>query len=156
MSSNISRLVRSACLSAAFVVTVFSLFDGRGAADPAFATAHKIAGALLLLGSLAHIRSNREWIRTAAARGGAALPRAARALWRTDRALFAAAAVCALPLPALAFGIAGPAGDIAAGVHRLGGAAMIVVLSVHLLQHWGWLVNTLRALGKRHKELTAV
>lgn len=156
MSSKIARLARSLCLSVAFVVTVFSQFGGRGAPSPASETTHMIAGALLLLGSLAHIRSNREWIRTVTAPGRAALPGRTRALWRTDRALFVAAVVCALPLPLLIFDIAGPAGRIAAGVHRLGGAAMIVLLSVHLLQHWSWLVGTLRALGKRRKELTAV
>jgi len=144
MKTKISRLIRSICLSIVFVLTFFSLFQGRGTPQTATNWGHILFGSLLLIGSLVHIATNLDWIRAMFSRSAHEKPRRMRLLRNTDLFLFLTGTACAgsalIWLPTL-FGVAMPA---MSELHTLSGLLMSLILFIHLLQHFGWLVNTLK------------
>jgi hypothetical protein len=144
MKSRTVRLGRSIVLSIIFVITFFSLLGGHGGRNPALASVHAIAGSLLLVGAGVHLGTNMDWIKAVYRRRASDLQGRLRSLRRTDTWLFISATLCAVAgMWWLIFPV-----HWTYELHTLSGLVMVVFLTVHLVQHWGWLVNTIHSMRK--------
>jgi hypothetical protein len=148
MKTKIARFVRSICLSIVFVITIFSLFQGRNAENPTPNMTHIVAGSLLLIGSLVHTGTNADWVRNVFSRPASQLPKRVRTLRTTDLWLFVAGTACAATAVTWLLNTLGKDIRFMRELHALSGLAMSLILLIHLLQHRGWLVNTFRILRK--------
>ena len=147
MNTRIVRLGRAIVLSILFFVTSFSLLGGSHGHP-----VHAIAGSLLLLGAGVHLRSRREWLRAVFSRPASGLTRRVRQLRRTDLWLMILSFLCAVTGISRALTIHGLETGLFSALHGICGALMILALGIHLLQHWGWLVNILRQPGNPKSE----
>lgn len=147
MNNQMPRLVRAIVLSILFFVTLFSLAGSERGANPAWVSVHSWAGGLMLLGSVGHLVSQRKWIRAVFSRPAKELARRVRRNRNTDLGLAISGAICAVT--ALVWVLVPAARESLDRPHTMSGLVMVLLIGVHLLLHWRWLVNTLRKLGER-------
>lgn len=142
MKSKTVQFFRSMFLSALFVVSTFSLIGVERSPDSGWTAVHVVAGSLLVLGSAVHLLSNRAWVKAVCHRPVGTLSRGVRRLWHTNLGLLIAGVICALT------GVLWLVSPILRlnRLHTLSGLLMIVVLFIHLILHFRWLVNTIRQL----------
>ena len=149
MKSKPARLVRSICLSVLFVLTFLSAFSRTGAQTPG--TLHYVSGALLLIGASVHLATNARWVRSVFKRSAGQLGKHVRQLRLIDSGLFISAMVCAGTAIVWTLGLLGLSVPNLGRLHMLSGLVMSALLFVHLIQHWGWLVHTIRSLGRSNQ-----
>ncbi|HNT26215.1 MAG TPA: hypothetical protein PKM21_17745 [Anaerolineales bacterium] len=149
MKSKTVQFFRSMILSALFVVSTFSLIGVESHPDSGWTAIHVVTGSLLVLGSAVHLMSNRAWVKAVNRRPVGSLSRGVRRLWHTNLGLLIAGAICALTG---VLWLVSPALQLNR-LHTLSGLLMIVLLFIHLILHFRWLVNTIRQLtGGRVQE----
>jgi hypothetical protein len=147
MKSKPVRLGRAIALSILFFATMFSLFPGDGNPTLNWNTVHIWAGSLLLIGSAVHLGTNLDWVRAVFSRPTSNLKKRVRQNRRTDLGLFISGLVCTVTG---AFWLVSREISTFAerwsNLHTMSGVFMIVLLGIHLLLHWDWMVNTARQL----------
>jgi len=148
MKSKQARLVRSICLSVLFVLTLFSAFSGRDSEVQMPRNLHYVSGSLLLIGALVHLATNARWVRSVFKRSAGQLGKRVRQLRLIDSWLFIFTTVCAVTAIVWSLGLLGLNLPDLGRLHTLSGLGMSAFLFVHLIQHWGWLVHTIRSFGK--------
>jgi hypothetical protein len=151
MKSKQARLVRSICLSLLFVLAFFSAFNGKGGEFNTSRTLHYVSGSLLLIGALVHLSTNARWVRSIFKRSAGQLGKSVRQLRLIDSWLFISATVCAGTAIVWSLGLLGLDVPDLGRLHTLSGLAMSAFLFIHLIQHWGWLMCTIRSLGKSNQ-----
>jgi hypothetical protein len=113
-------------------------------------TTHAAAGLLMALGSIVHLSWHWDWVKTVLLRPSGNLPKRRRGLRRVN------------VMMCLCFGVCIPTGVMTwlqqtmlcdpvlmnaeawASLHRLSGMMMFLLLGIHLLQHWRWLMSAAR------------
>ena len=142
------RFGRAIVLSILFFITLFSLFgtsDTPG--ERAFNMPHVVAGSLMLIGSFVHLGTNLDWVKAVFSRPASSLKKRTRQNRRTDLGLFISGLICTLT--GVLWLIPGASIDLLErwnNLHTMSGLFMIVLLGIHLLLHWNWMVNTARQL----------
>jgi hypothetical protein len=145
-------------LFVSFLITIASLPGGgrRGAVDtttPIQQTrvmVHYVAGTLMLVGSALHIALHWEWIKVVILRSPRNLARRVAINRGIDIVLFLLFALCGFTGWAV-----WPVAEIIPGpswlslkdwsdMHRLTGMIMFLILVLHLVLHWKWILSTTR------------
>jgi hypothetical protein len=136
-------------LSILFSITLFSLFGGDDQAEKvAQNTVHIVAGSLMLIGSAVHLGTNWDWVKAVFSRPANSFKKRLRQNRHTDLGLFISGLICAFTgiLWLLLLGANPNILERWYNLHTMSGIFMIVLLGIHLLLHWGWMVNTARQL----------
>jgi len=148
MKSKPVRFGRAIVLSILFLITIFSLFGGPdGTGWSTQNTIHIMAGLLMLVGSAVHLGTNLDWIKAVFSHPAGSHKKRVRHNQRTDLGLFISGAICTL-IGALWL-IPGTNPDMLErwkGLHTMSGLFMIVLMGLHMLLPWHWMVNTARQL----------
>jgi hypothetical protein len=140
-------------LVALFTLTTISLF-GEGGRNELASTAaqpvnllHCLSGMLMVVCSVVHLLLHWDWIRAVILRRSTNLPNRVRTNRTIDVCLLGFLVVVGLSgLVSWAF----PSLREWAALHRLSGTLMLVVIGVHGVYHWKWMVvNAKRYLGLR-------
>ncbi len=152
MNTKTSRLVRAACLTMTYFLLLYSLLGGGPSQRLAHQNLHIIAGSILLVGVLVHIRTNTKWIRKIIPRPGKTLSPRIRQLRAIDSILLASGTFCAGS--ALMWGLnqLGLSVIFVKPVHIFSGWVMILALFVHLVQHWAWMKNTFQSFRQQQNQ----
>jgi hypothetical protein len=109
-----------------------------------------VAGALMLIGSAVHIALHWEWIQAVVIRSPRKLAKRVRAKRGIDIWLFVFAILCGVTgvMALLMRGIIPNPFVLSlrawSGLHRLTGMMMLLIMLVHLAQHWKWIVSATR------------
>ena len=148
MNDNSFKFGKSMVMSALFFVTVFSLMGGGRGQSSVWDTVHIWAGALMLISSATHLIFNCKWIKSVFSRPARELSPHVRRLRSSNLWLFISGSVCTLAGAAWLLPLAPSAIQRWGALHRLSGMMMIVMMGVHLLLHWNWLVGTVQQMLK--------
>ena len=145
MKTKSVRFGRAIVLSMLFNTCIASLMIGERSQPSVWNDVHIWSGMLLLTGAAVHLGTNWDWVKSVFSCPGPDLKQRLRRLRCTDLWLFISGGVCTVA--GLAWLVPGKMPEIVslwAGLHRITGIIMILVLVVHLIQHWNWMVQTAR------------
>ena len=145
MKSKPVRFGRAIVLSMLLITCIVSLMIGERGQQSIWNDVHIWSSALLLTGAAVHLGTNWDWVKSVFSRPASELKQRIRNLRRTDLWLFISGGLCTIA--GLAWLVPGKEMAVVerwAGLHRLAGMIMILVMVIHLLQHWNWMVQTAR------------
>ena len=147
MKSKSVRFGRAIALSMLFFTTMFSIFPGGSNPTSNWNTVHIWAGSLLLIGSAVHLGTNLDWVKIVLSRPANTLKKRVLQNRRTDLGLFLSGLVCMVSGGLwLVTREMSTFAERWSNLHTISGLFMIVLLGIHLLLHWDWIVNTTRQL----------
>lgn len=139
---------KSMVMSVLFFVTAFSLIVGGHHYQGSYWNqAHIWSGALLLIGSATHLITNRKWWRAVFSRPAIEMKPSLRRLRTTNLLLSVIGSLCAISAVIWLLPLGAEANHHWFATHTASGVFMFFLLGLHLLLHWGWLVNTIRHLA---------
>lgn len=153
MKSKTVRFGRAIVLSGLFITCIVSLMGVRSGQESNWNDVHIWSGALLLVGAAIHLGTNWDWVKIAFSRPARELKQRTRRLRRTNLWLFISGSLCTIA--GLACLVPGRSLETVWRLHRLMGIIMILVLVVHLIQHWNWLVKAARSMRVSQPPKTA-
>ena len=101
----------------------------------------------MLVGSAVHLGTNLDWVKAVFSRPAATIKKRIRQNRRTDLGLFISGAICTLTgalwlIPGTRIILLERWNNL----HTMSGLFMIVLMGVHMLLHWEWMVKTARQL----------
>lgn len=139
MNTNSVQIGRAIVLSVLFFITSFSLLLGEHGHP-----LHVVAASLMLIGSMVHVRTKQKWMRATLFRPVNELTPRVRQLRSTALWLIGLSFLCAATGIGQMLAFHGLSVGMLGALHALSGGLMIVVIGVHLVQHWSWLTNAIR------------
>lgn len=155
MKNKTVRFGRAIVLSILFITCIVSLIGVEGGQDSTWNDVHVWSGVLMLIGAAIHLGTNWDWVKAVLSHPLRELKQRIGRLRRTNLWLFVSGLLCMIA--GLAWMVPGDSLELVrrwANLHRLTGIIMILMLAIHLIQHWNWFVKTARWIRESQPQKT--
>jgi len=146
MKKNSYQLISATVLSILFFTTLFSLLGVEISPNSGSSSIHAWAGSLLLIVAAIHFHHKIAWIKSVISRSTQPHPKRIRQNRNIDLSMAITGAICA---STGLIGLVYPIVQIAR-VHTISGLLMILLIGIHMLLHWNWMVSNVRQLWSPH------
>jgi hypothetical protein len=145
MKNKTVRFGRAIVLSILLITCIISLVGVEDGQESTWNDVHVWSGFLMLVGAAVHLGTNWDWVKAVLSQPVRELKLRIRRLCRTNLWLFISGWLCTIA--GLAWLVPGNSLEIVGRwtkLHRLTGIIMILILVIHLIQHWNWFLKTAR------------